>query len=126
MAMKSLYICKKSAQVVAKLCVDLPGHENFKLFFDNWFTTLDLLHYLKTVGILAVGTIRVNRLQGCPVSANKDLQKLRRGSMDHRYNANSGIVIVKWVDNSVVQLASKFIGIVPMSEIQRWCKKEKV
>ena len=117
---------QKSAQVVAKLCVDLPGHENFKLFFDNWFATLDLLHYLKTEGILAVGTIRVNRLQGCPVSANKDLQKLGRGSMDHRCDANSGIVIVKLVDNSVVQLASNFIGIEPMSEIQRWCKKEKV
>ena len=117
---------QKSAQVVARLCQDLPGHQNFKVFFDNWFTTLDLLHYLKAEGILAVGTIRANRLQQCPIDTSKDLQKLGRGSMDYRCDANSGIIIVKWVDNSVVQLTSNFIGIEPMSEITRWCKKEKV
>ena len=74
---------RKSAQVVARLCVDLPGHQNFKVFFDNWFTTLDLLYYLRANGILAVGTIRVNRLKGCPVDANKELQKLGRGTMDY-------------------------------------------
>ena len=35
---------QKCAQVVAKLCDDLLGHKNYKAFFDNWFTMLDLLH----------------------------------------------------------------------------------
>ena len=26
---------QKCAQVVAKLCVDLSGHKNYKVFFDN-------------------------------------------------------------------------------------------
>ncbi len=34
---------QKSAQVVARLCQHLPHHSGHKLFFDNWFTTLDLL-----------------------------------------------------------------------------------
>ena len=57
---------QKSAQVVAKLCVELPRHVGRKVFVDNWFTTLDLMIYLKKEGLLAVGTIRSNCLQGCP------------------------------------------------------------
>ena len=96
----------KSSQVVAKLCKDLPGGCKHKVFFDNWFTSLDLLHYLKAESLLGVGTIRVNRLQGCPLGASKNLAKKGRGSMDYHCDANSGLIIVKWVDNSVVQLAS--------------------
>ena len=33
--------------------------------------------------------------------------------------------MVKWVDNNVVQLVSNFVGIKPMTSIERWCKKEK-
>ena len=44
---------QKSAQVVARLCQHLPANSGHKLFFDNWFTTLDLLIYLKNKGILA-------------------------------------------------------------------------
>ena len=52
---------QKSAQVVAKLCIELPRHVGHKVFFYNWFTTLDLMIYLKKEGLLAVGTIRSNR-----------------------------------------------------------------
>ena len=37
---------QKCAQVVAKLCDDLLGRKNYKVFFDNWFITFDLLHHL--------------------------------------------------------------------------------
>ena len=116
---------QKSAQVVGKLCQNLPGHKNHKLFFDNCFSTLELMLYLKNKGILAVGTIRLNRLGGCSVSSNKDLQKAGRGSSDYRTDNNSGITVVKWIDNNVVQLISNFVGIEPMTSIERWCKKEK-
>ena len=46
--------------------------------------------------------------------------------MDYRTENNSGIIMVKCVDNSVVQLVSNFCGIKPMSKISRWCKKDKV
>ena len=54
---------KKSAQVVARLCEHLPVNVNHKVYFDNWFTSLDLLLYLKQRGILSCGTIRTNRIQ---------------------------------------------------------------
>ena len=65
--------------------------------------------YLKNKGILAVGTIRLNRLGRCSVSSTDN---------------TSGIIVVKWVDNNVVQLVSNFIGIEPMTSIERWCEKE--
>ena len=34
-------------------------------------------------------------------------------------------VLVKWVDNNVVKLVSNFVGIEPVTSIERWCKKEK-
>ena len=42
---------------------------------------LDLIRYLDGETLLSVGTIHSNRLEGCPLIANKDLQKQPRGSM---------------------------------------------
>ena len=78
--------------------------------------------YLKKEGLLAVGTVRSNRLQGCPLLSNEDLQKSARGASDYRVDNNSGIIIVKWLDNSVVQLTSNYVGIEPMDQIERWDK----
>ena len=50
--------------------------------------------YLKNKGILAVGTIPMNRLGGCPVSSNKDLQKNGRGSSHYRTDNSCGIIVV--------------------------------
>ena len=47
--------------------------KNYKVFFDNWLTRLDLLHDFISKGIYAVGTIRLNRLRGCSLGANKNL-----------------------------------------------------
>ena len=116
---------QKSSQVVARLCTHLPKEKNHKLFFDNWFTSLDLLHYLKKNGILACGTVRANRLEGCPLSSNKDLKKGGRGSLDYRSDLNSGIIVTKWYDNNAVHLASNFVGVEPMSSMERWCPTEK-
>lgn len=99
---------QKSAEVVARLVETIPGNIGHKLLFDNWFTTLDLIRYLDEEGISSVGTISPNHLQGCPFVANKDLQRPPRGSFDYKIDNNSGICIVKWNDNSIVQLTSNF------------------
>lgn len=116
---------QKSAQVVVKLCEVLPSNAGHKLFFDNWFTTLDLILHLKQRGILACGTVRSNRLQKCPLKSKKELKKAGRGSLDYRSDLNSGIIIVKWLDNGPVHFASNFVGIAPMSAVERWSPEEK-
>ena len=91
---------------VARLCKHLPNHKHHKLYFDNWFTTLPLLQFLKMKGIHAAGTIRTNRIKCCPLQANKDLEKLGRSALDYRTDSNSGLVVAKWLDNKVVLAAS--------------------
>ena len=76
--------------------------------------------YLKEIGILAVGTVWANRLQGCPLERNKAIEKQIRGSMDYRVDLNTGLFIVRWMDNSTVQFASNFVGIEPMGTLNRW------
>ena len=58
--------------------------------------------YLKSWNVLAVGTNRLNCLGGCSVDDKSLKKKSGHGSMDYRMNNNSGIVMVKRVDNSVV------------------------
>ena len=108
---------QKCAQVVEKLCDDLPSHKNYKVFFDTWFITLDLLHHFRSKGIHAVGTVPMKRLQDCPLDANKDLMKNGRGATDYRCDSNWGIMSVKLVDNSVVNLASNFVGVEPIEGV---------
>ena len=74
--------------------------------------------------ILTVGTIYLNCLGGCSMDDSKSLQKSGCGSMDYRMNNNSGIIIGKWVDNSVVQGIVNFCDTEPMSKISCWCKKD--
>ena len=85
---------QKYTQIVARLCEHLQGNIGHKLFFDNWFTTIDLLIYLKEMGIPAVGIVRVNRLQGCHLERNKAIEKQGRESMVYRVDLNTGIFIV--------------------------------
>ena len=116
---------QKCAQIVAKLSEDIPKHEGHKLFFDNWFSTLDLFHYLKSNGILAAGTIRANRIAKCPIESDKNLVTKGRGSFDEVVDYNSGLVVIKWVDNGAVLLSSNFIGSRPLCTISRWDKNKK-
>ena len=118
----NIQIC---AQVVSKLCKDLPGHLNHKVFFDNWFTTLDLMMHLKQQSLHAVGTIRQNRVKNCPLKPSKDLEKEGRGSLDYRTDNNSGIIITKWVDNKTIMLCSNYVGAEPLGSVKRWRKQEK-
>ena len=53
----------KSAQVVARLCNDLPAFRGHKVFFENWYSTRSLFHHLKYHGIHAVGSIKEGRLK---------------------------------------------------------------
>ena len=94
-------------------------------FFDNWFSTISLFIYLKKLDILACGTIRANRLQGCTLKSNKELKKSGRGSIDYMTDLNSGVIILKWMDNNAVHIASNFIGVEPMSSVSRWISEEK-
>ena len=57
--------------VVAKLAESPPQQDgsNYHIIMDNFFTSPNLLRYLKTKGIAATGTVKVNRVENAPLKS---------------------------------------------------------
>ena len=62
--------CSSEGSVI-RLVKHLPLHKHHTLCLDNWFTTIPLMIKLKALGVTAVGTIQLNRLQNCPLETDK-------------------------------------------------------
>lgn len=72
-------------KVVLQLCKTISDKPLTAVYFDNWFTSLELVTYLrKEFGILSLGTIQQNRLRGSDIINDKDLLKKERGSFEMR------------------------------------------
>ena len=108
-----------------ELCETIPMNQNYKLFFDNWFSTLSLCVELKNMGILTTATLRKDRLGKCPLSSTKEMTGTGRGPIDYRVDMNTGLPVVKWLDNGEVHLVSIYDTVEPVSEVERWDKRNK-
>ena len=113
------------ADVVLKLSDTLPVDQHYKVYADNFLSSLPLVAELQKKKIQYVGTIRSNRLKGCTMTNDKDLLKRGRGSFDSRVERNDNIVVVKWVDTKVVTAISSMAGATPTEDVQRWSSAEK-
>lgn len=71
------------------LLLFIPRNKNYKLCFDNWFTPYQLMCNLKNFGILANGTVRINRMSECQFKSDKELKKEGRGTYDSKIDTNS-------------------------------------
>ena len=91
-----------TGDLVMRLCSNLPKHMNFKVYFDNFFTSIPLIRELRKDGILSLGTIRANRMIGAAklLRSDKEMKKDGRGSSDWRTDVSSNVTILKWFDNS--------------------------
>ena len=95
-------------------------------YFDNLFTGMNILRELKKRGYGATGTIRDNRVpKDCSITSKKDMMKQPRGTFEHVVHKDEGIIIARWVDNSVVTMASTVYGIQPTSTVQRYSQAAK-
>ena len=108
-----------------KLSEEIPRNQRFKLFFDNWFSTLDLMVRLKSIGVLSTTAFRTDRLKGCPIASDKELKKEGRRSCDCRSDINSGVHVIKWHGDKCVHLASAFSGVAATGTVKRWDAKGK-
>ncbi|KAL7880514.1 hypothetical protein SRHO_G00027680 [Serrasalmus rhombeus] len=97
---------------------------NHKLYFDNYFTTYNLLELLAERKINAAGTARVSRFARPPLQSDKEMAKKPRGSCDEVISRDGKVALVKWYDNRPVLMASNFVGVGTMDEVQRWDKKK--
>ncbi|XP_049939111.1 piggyBac transposable element-derived protein 2-like [Schistocerca serialis cubense] len=113
-----------SGDIVIRLVEGLPKYKNFRVFTDNWFTSYNLISALKNYGILAVGAVRLTRLQGCNLKADSELKKQGRGAYDYRTETERNITALKWYDNKSVVLASLYKGVSPVEPVKRWSMGE--
>lgn len=67
--------------VTLELCKNVPQNINYKLYFDNYFTTIQLQIELKKLGIFSGGTVRSSRLTDIVMKDEKTLKNRR--SMFH-------------------------------------------
>jgi len=79
---------KRTIPLGAKIIVDfvkqIPDPRHYNIFFDNYFTTHALMGLLKKMNFCATGTVRENRIHGCPIESNKTFKNKPRGSYDYR------------------------------------------
>ena len=111
---------------VLRLVAGLPRHKNFKLFFDNWFASEELIIELLKMGFHSIATVRTNRFKINFKSEKKVFEKGERGSYDiYIHKLHENFICVRWLDNKPVHLVSIFVGIEPLERISRWHKNEK-
>ncbi|XP_048106446.1 piggyBac transposable element-derived protein 2 [Alosa alosa] len=116
---------RMAGDVVMRLCDD-KKHKNHKVFFDNFFSSIPLLEALKDLGIYGTGTCRANRVKGASqkLKSEKQLTQEGRGACSV-VSTNGNITITRWLDSSVIHLASTCAGQSPEDTAKRWLKKKK-
>lgn len=113
------------SDIVVHLTRTIPDNKNFKLYFDNYFTTINLINILQQKRIWATGTIRGNRIGKAPLASEKELQKSGRGTFDFQVESTTNIFILRWLDGGIVQLASSIYGESECSNVARYCTQQK-
>ena len=106
-----------------RLLENLPTYPYY-IVVDNFFSTLELFEAASAKGCGITGTIRANRVQQCPFPTTDEFKKLERGAMTHFKDKTSGIVLVRWHDNSIVTVGCTVYGVTPTVDTTCWSRKE--
>jgi len=128
-----------SSNVVIRLSAKVPNNLNHIVYFDNFYTSLGLLAYLRSRGIYSLGTVRPNRVPNIKVSTDSELskEKVARGYSEEYVGNAFGIDIsnVLWQDNKPIRLLSTYVGVLPFlshlpfnhppQKSKRWDRKTK-
>ena len=85
------------------------------VYFDNFFTSYSLLVQLREKGFRATETIRDVRITNCPLKPAKEINKMKRGTYDYRFDTENKIIAVRWKNNKSVALAFNFDRIKPLA-----------
>ena len=111
--------------VVLNMIAKLPPNIEYRLFFDNFFTSLPLIEHLERINIGATGTIRLNRIGKTSLLDPNSMKKTQRGNYYYMKEKNSNCILVQWNNNSVVTMASNCHGVAPVRSASRWLSVEK-
>ena len=113
------------SKVVLKMLSIVEDPKSYRVFFDNYFTSHDLLVLLKEQGYRASGTIRENRTKKCPLPADNVMKKKERGYFEFKFDKKNEILITKWNDNKCFSLATNFDTVFPTVQVQRWSSSQR-
>ena len=78
-----------AGDVVLDMTSRLEEGKDYKIYADNFFTSLSLVKTVKEKSLLCAGTVRSNQLQGCQMKYEKQLKHEGRGSCDSKVEMNS-------------------------------------
>nr|XP_054932727.1 piggyBac transposable element-derived protein 2-like [Dermacentor andersoni] len=119
--------CGAIGNDVLRLTSPVPCDVRHKVYFDNYFNSPKLQITLAKTGILSLGTIRANRLPGCPIKSEKELKMLGRGASDEVCCTAEGVELscVRWHANRAVTFLSSFAGRSPMQKARHWFSTSK-
>ncbi|CAK1601731.1 unnamed protein product [Parnassius mnemosyne] len=113
-------------RVVKSLLNKMPTiPEEHTVYFDNFFTSCDLLRDLKESGYKATGTIRDNRTKKCPLRPVNIMKKSARAEFDYKFDINNELLLVRWKDNIVCTIGTNFDTIEPIGKVKRWCSQNR-
>lgn len=101
----------------------LPSSELSKcdIYFDNFFTSPDLILHLKKLGLNATGTVRQNRVKGVYELG----KKATRGSYIDMHDLQSNINYVTVMDSKAVSMLSTTYGTEPKVSMNRCVDKKR-
>ncbi|XP_049306462.1 piggyBac transposable element-derived protein 1-like [Bactrocera dorsalis] len=113
-----------TGNVVVRLTQTVPNFKNHIVYFDNFYTSLPLLVYLRSRGIYALGTVRANRLPNCKLSKDIDVKNKERGYAEEFVGTVFGVDItsVLWKDTQCVRLVSTYAGVKPFCTSTDTCQ----
>uniref|UniRef100_A0A4W6C6T3 PiggyBac transposable element-derived protein domain-containing protein n=1 Tax=Lates calcarifer TaxID=8187 RepID=A0A4W6C6T3_LATCA len=116
-----------TSQIVAVLASTMSSPTTTAIFADNFFTSMELVRYLRDHNCRYTGTARDNRIRNPPLKAIKEMEKkaVPRGTYDY-VTSDDGILAVRWKDTRTVTLLSTDMGVEPMSSVIRYCSETKM
>nr|XP_026488603.1 piggyBac transposable element-derived protein 3-like [Vanessa tameamea] len=113
-----------SSNIVVRLARTIPRYQQYKLFFDNYYTSAKLISFLSKQGIQSLGSVNKGRLgKDLKIPSLKDLKstKTERGHSEEWVADVDGTEVgtVMWYDNKPVVLSSSFVGQQPIEKVSR-------
>lgn len=122
-------ITKESLPLGSRVVLDLLSvveePKDHIIFFDNYFTSHDLMKTLRQSGYRATGTVRDNRIKKCPLPDQKQMKKENRGHYSFKYDKENSLLLVRWKDNSIVTMMTNYDSVQPLAKVKRWSKERK-
>lgn len=109
------------ATTIVRLLQNVPQPECHKLYFDNFFSSYNLMVLLKDKHMKASGTVRPNRTGKASLKTGKDLPK---GQFHYTFDDVNKILVCRWQDNKEVSVISNFDYVHPTVNVKRWTKKK--